>query len=148
MDRTSVTGHNPGSSSNHSPTPSRSGGASDTRNYDDVPRISGGETTHSQRESPRGAPPCSALVKTGAGYVIARAIHDISLAGLYVELDPAGVVLGDLVEVALEFNDTRGIIDLQLTAEVARVERNGVGLRFCDYSDETYTDLVNLIYAR
>lgn len=113
-----------------------------------VPRVSGGRVSHGQRESPRRALPCNVLINAGGAYLIAHAIHDISLVGVFVELDSAGLVLGDLVDVVLEFSDPPRTIDIQLSAEVVRIDRAGVGLRFCDYSDQTYTDLVNLLYTR
>lgn len=114
----------------------------------DVPRVYGGLVSHSQRESPRRALPCNVLINAGGAYLIAHAIHDISLVGVFVELDSTGLVLGDLVDVVLEFSDPPRTIDLQLSAEVVRIDRAGIGLRFCDYSDQTYTDLVNLLYTR
>ncbi|MCK7583586.1 MAG: PilZ domain-containing protein [Chromatiales bacterium] len=101
-----------------------------------------------QRASLRQAPPCSALVKSGSTCLIPKAISDISLDGLFVELDSAGMVPGDIVELMLEFSDPRRTVDLQIAAEVVRVEASGVGLHFCDYGNQTYTELVNLLYAR
>ena len=148
MDRTPVSGRGASSNTDQGPTPVRATGPSDARNFDDAPHVSGGVASRSQRESPRRAPPCNALVRNGSAYVIADVIHDMSLSGLSVELDSAGMTIGDPVEVMLEFSDSRGTINLQLSAEVVRVDPRGVGLRFCAYGDQTYTDLVNLIYTR
>jgi hypothetical protein len=130
------------------PTPVPPARAQAVHDFSDVPRVSGDLSSHSQRESPRRTLPCNVLVNTGSAYLIAHAIHDISLVGVFVELDSTGLVLGDLVDVVLEFSDPPRTVDLQLSAEVVRIERAGVGLRFCDYSDQTYTDLVNLLYTR
>ena len=148
MDRAPFPGHGVSSKTAHGPASTRSTGASGARKFDDVPRVSGGVLARSQRESPRRAPSCSALISSGSSYQIPQAVHDVSLDGLFVELEHTGMVLGDMVEVVLEFDGSGGTVDLQLSAEVTRVERNGVGLRFCHYGNQAYTDLVNLLYAR
>lgn len=148
MDRAPFPGHGVSSKTAHGPASTRSTGASGARKFDDVPRVSGGVLARSQRESPRRAPSCRALISNGSSYQIPQAIHDISLVGLFVELEHAAMVLGDMVEIVLEFDGASGAIDLQLSAEVVRIEHNGIGLRFSHYNNQTYTDLVNLLYAR
>lgn len=113
-----------------------------------VRRDSGGMFSRTQRVSPRTAPPCNVLVNVGNSYLMARAVHDVSLAGVFVELDPAELVLGDPVELVLEIGTGQGAVDLQLPAEVVRIDAQGVGFRFCAYSDQAYTDLVNALYTR
>lgn len=100
-----------------------------------------------QRVSIRKTIPCSILVKVGASYVIARKIHDISLVGAYVEMDPAGLTLGDEVEVVMDFAYKGRNVEHAISAEVVRIENDGVGLKFYAYGNRTYTDLVNLLYA-
>ena len=100
-----------------------------------------------QRVGIRKAIPCSILVKTGASYVLANKIHDISLVGVYVEMTPAGLMPGDIVEIVIDFAYGERQIEHQISAEVVRVETNGVGFRFCTYGNSTYTELVNLLYA-
>lgn len=116
--------------------------------FPDVPRVSDAVRSHSQRVSPRKTLPCSVLLKTNGTYVMARTIHDISLVGTYIEIEPAGLAMGDLVEVVVEFSDGERSTDLQLNAEVVRIDGQGVGLRFGAYGDRVYTDLVNLLYTR
>jgi hypothetical protein len=148
MDRKPDPDRNVRSDTASGPTPAPSTRAQAIHDSTEVPRVSGSVASHSARESPRRALPCNVLVNTGSAYLIAHAIHDISLVGVFVELDSTGLVLGDLVDVVLEFSDPPRTIDIQLSAEVVRIDRAGVGLRFCDYSDQTYTDLVNLLYTR
>lgn len=148
MDRKPDSDHEVRTDTASGPTPVPSAGAQAVHDFSDVPRVSGDLSSHSQRESPRRALPCNVLVNAGGAYLIAHAIHDISLVGVFVELDSTGLVRGDLVDVVLEFSDPPRTIDIQLSAEVVRIDRAGVGLRFCDYSDQTYTDLVNLLYTR
>lgn len=114
----------------------------------DVPRVSGAVHTHSQRVSPRKTLPCTVLVNIGGTYVIARTIHDISLVGAFIEIDSTDLAVGGIVDVVMEFDDRERTTDIQLSAEVARIDEQGVGLRFHAYGDRTYTDLVNLLYAR
>lgn len=118
------------------------------RDFTDVPRVSDAVRTHSQRISPRKTLPCSVLLKINSTYVMARAIHDVSLVGTYVEIEPADLAIGDFVEAVIEFSDGERSTGLQLNAEVVRIDRHGVGLRFSDYGDQVYTDLVNLLYTR
>ena len=91
--------------------------------------------------------PCAILVKTGSSYVIARKIHDISLVGAFVEMDTTGLTAGSLVELVIGFAYNQRQIEHQISAEVVRIEAEGVGFRFCAYGNRTYTDLVNLLYA-
>jgi PilZ domain len=100
-----------------------------------------------QRGGIRKTIPCSILVKVGASYVIARKIHDISLVGAYVEMDPAGLALGDEVEVVMDFAYKGRNVEHAINAEVVRIENEGVGMKFNTYGNRTYTDLVNLLYA-
>jgi len=100
-----------------------------------------------QRIGIRKAVPCSILVKTGSSYVLARKIHDISLVGTYLEMDSAGLMPGDVVDIVIDFDFGQHQVEHQMSAEISRVEEQGVGLKFNAYGDRTYTDLVNLLYA-
>lgn len=146
MDKKSSAGpgdrRDPGDATGRPPAGSRA-----PRDFPDVPRVSRAVVSHSQRVSPRKVLPCSLMLRNGATYVMARAIHDISLVGALVEIDVTGLVPGASVELVLEFSDGRRNTDLQLSAEVVRVDSQGVALRFGDYGDQTYTDLVNLLYT-
>src|SRR4030067_741882 len=100
-----------------------------------------------QRIGIRKAMPCSLLVKTGSSFVLARKIHDISLVGAYVEMDSANLAAGDIVDIVIDFDLGQRQVEHQMSAEITRVEAQGVGLKFTAYGDRTYTDLVNLLYA-
>lgn len=90
---------------------------------------------------------CTLLVNFGSTYVIASDIFDFSLTGAYVNLDAAGAQLGDMVEVVVSFSYQGDIMERRIPAIVARLQSKGVGLKFEHYDDQTYTDLVNLLYA-
>lgn len=100
-----------------------------------------------QRLGVRKAIPCSLLVKTGSSFVLARRIKDISLVGAYVEMDSVGLLPGDIVDIVIDFDFGQRQVEHQMTAEVTRVEAQGIGLKFNAYGDRTYTDLVNLLYT-
>lgn len=91
--------------------------------------------------------PCSVLVKSGSSYILARRVQDISLVGAYVEMPPADLAVGQTVDIVIEFLSGRHPVDHQITAEVSRIDEHGVGLRFSNYGDRAYTDLVNFLYA-
>ncbi len=99
------------------------------------------------RESIRRAIPCTILVNFGTTYAIASNIFDISLTGAYVDLDAAGAQLADVVEVVISFAYQGKQIEHKIPARIVRLQSEGVGLKFEDYDDQTYTDLVNLLYA-
>jgi hypothetical protein len=118
-----------------------------TRGYHETPSKQSAGTSFRQRVSIRKPMPCTILVKAGSSYIIARKVHDISLVGAFVEMDTTGLVERDLIEVFMGFSYKQHQIEHQIQAEVVRVETEGVGFRFCTYSNRTYTDLVNLLYA-
>lgn len=125
----------------------RAGADDATRGHHDIPSKQPAGASFRQRVSIRKPTPCSILVKTGSSYVIARKIHDISLVGAFVEMDTTGLAAGNLVELVIGFAYNQRQIEHQISAEVVRVETEGVGFRFCAYGNRTYTDLVNLLYA-
>lgn len=100
-----------------------------------------------QRVSIRKPMPGNILVKAGSAFVIASKIHDISMAGAFVDMDTTDLAVGDLVEVIIGVSYNQRQIDHQLSAEIVRIETEGVGIRFRTYDNRTYTDLVNFLYA-
>lgn len=108
-----------------------------------------GQATSRQRASIRKTVPCTVQVRRGTSYTLATKIDDLSLTGVFVEMDTAGVVIGDTLEVRVAAADRQRqhAHELTLPAEVVRVEQGGVALRFGAYTNRTYTDLVNLLYA-
>lgn len=104
-------------------------------------------TSKHARVSIRRAIPCTILVNFGTTYAIASNIFDISLTGAYVDLDAAGAQLEDAVEVVISFAYQGKQIEHRIPATIVRLQSEGVGLKFEGYDDQTYTDLVNLLYA-
>ncbi len=100
-----------------------------------------------ERESIRRAIPCTILVNFGTTYAIASNILDISLTGAYVDLDAAGAQLEDAVEVVISFAYQGKQIERRIPATIVRLQSQGIGLKFEAYDNQTYTDLVNLLYA-
>jgi hypothetical protein len=101
-----------------------------------------------QRDSIRKPTPCHVLVRVGSSHVIADQVHDLSLTGAFVEMDTTGLAMGDFVEVVIGFVYDQRQVEHMITAEVMRIEPQGVGLKFGAYGNHTYTDLVNLLYTR
>lgn len=106
------------------------------------------DTSLHQRGSIRKAPACDIFIKSGTSYVIAKKIHDLSVDGVFVEIDPIGMLEGDRAEVMISFSYRGHQIEHLIPADVVRIQAQGVGLKFGRYSDKTYTDLVNLLYTK
>lgn len=100
------------------------------------------------RASIRKSVGCTVQVRHGASFTLATKIDDLSLTGVFVEMDTRGVVVGDYLEVRVAAaNRPQRSSELILPAEVVRVEKDGMALRFGAYPNRTYTDLVNLLYG-
>ena len=99
------------------------------------------------RTSIRKTVACTILVNLGSTYAIASNIRDISLAGVFVEMDTAGARTGDTVEVVIAFGYQGRQIEHRIPALIARIQDSGVGLKFDSYDNRTYTDLVNFLYT-
>ena len=106
------------------------------------------DTSFHQRGSIRKAPACDIFIKAGKSYVIAKKIHDLSVDGVFVEIEPIGMLEGDRAEVMISFGYQGKQIEHLIPADVVRIQPDGVGLKFGRYSDRTYTDLVNLLYTK
>jgi hypothetical protein len=117
------------------------------RAYFNAPAKQGTGNASRQRASIRKPIPCNILIRVGSTCILARKVHDISLVGAFVDMDTAGLMEGEIVEVVIGFVYNQRQIEHQISAEVVRVDTGGVGFRFCTYANRTYTDLVNLLYA-
>lgn len=73
-------------------------------------------------------------------------VRDLSLSGARLEA-ASGLSPGTPVEAVLmlKAHDEYGLH--RVPADVVRVDRDGVALRFRRYDDRTYTALVNLLYS-
>lgn len=106
------------------------------------------DTSLHQRGSIRKVPACNIFIKAGKSYVIAKKIHDLSVDGVFVEIEPIGMLEGDRAEVMISFAYQGKQVEHLIPADVVRIQPDGVGLKFGRYSDRTYTDLVNLLYTK
>lgn len=106
------------------------------------------DTSFHQRGSIRKAQPCDIFIKSGTSYIVAQKIQDLSMDGVFIEVDSAGFIEGDRVEVLISFAYQGRQIEHLINAEVVRKQAQGIGLRFGQYSDQAYTDLVNLLYTK
>lgn len=100
-----------------------------------------------ERASIRKTVTCTILVNLGSAYVIASNIRDLSLAGMFVEMDTTGARTGDTVEVVIAFGYQGRQIEHRIPAVIARIQDAGAGLQFDGYDDQAYTDLVNFLYT-
>ncbi len=107
-----------------------------------------GQSTLRQRSSIRRPASCTVQLRHGANIILTRKVEDLSLTGLFVEMDTRDIALGDSIEVWIgALNRVQRPLELALTADVVRIEDHGVALRFRAYPSKTYTELVNLLYA-
>lgn len=121
----------------------RSVSASITPTTDSAPT----DSSLRERASIRKPVDCTILVKYDGAYTIASHIRDISLAGVFVDMDITGVRTGDTVEVIIAFTYQGRQIEHRIPSLVARIQDTGIGLRFDSYDNRTYTDLVNFLYT-
>ncbi|MHB8455036.1 MAG: PilZ domain-containing protein [Acidiferrobacterales bacterium] len=105
-----------------------------------------GQNSH-QRISIRTAVPYQALINYGMNYSAVWRIHDISMSGAFVEMAVGDLGAGASVEFVIRFRRRDRLVEHRLPATAIRVQSNGVALKFGDYSDDAYTDLINLLYG-
>ena len=74
-------------------------------------------------------------------------VRDLSLNGAMVEMEREELVPGTMVEAVLALKEHDQYDLHRLPADVVRVDKNGVALRFRRYDDKAYTALVNLLYS-
>jgi hypothetical protein len=101
-----------------------------------------------QRTSIRRDRSCTLQIRIGQSHVLTQSVHDLSLTGVFVEMNPEGVFPGDPAEVRIGFTDNNGRpCEHRIPAEVVRIRSEGVALKFEQYGNRAYTDLVNFLYS-
>jgi len=101
-----------------------------------------------QRTCIRKASACLLQVRIGQSHILTQSAHDLSLTGVFVEMNPDSVLLGDQAEVLIGLTDNNGRPhEHRITAEVVRIQPEGVALKFDQYDNRAYTDLVNFLYG-
>ncbi len=88
-----------------------------------------------------------ALVNHGLTYSTPWRVRDLSMTGAFVEMDVTQLPEGAYVELVLRYRYEGKSVEHRLPAIVTRIEDKGAGLTFGRYDDQTYTDLVKLLYA-
>lgn len=107
-----------------------------------------GQDSRRQRASIRKTVSCIVQLQHGASLILPRKAEDLSLTGIFVEMDTQGVAVGDSIEVWIGAENThQKHLELALPAEVVRIEDRGAALKFRPYPGKAYTVLVNLLYA-
>lgn len=91
--------------------------------------------------------PYVALINYGLTYSVPWHVRDLSPSGALVEMDATDLKEGAYVEFVLRFHYKGRNVEHRFPARVVRIGPAGVALKFGEYSDAAYTDLVNLLYS-
>jgi hypothetical protein len=91
--------------------------------------------------------PLTALINFGMHYSRRWPIRDLSTNGAFVEMPTIGIKPGMSIEFVLRFRAGNRAVEHRLPARVERIEPGGAALCFGQYDDQTYTDLVRMLYA-
>lgn len=100
-----------------------------------------------QRHSIRRKVSLNIVVNHDLAYSERWKVRDLSLSGAGLEVARNGLSPGTPVEAVLTLKEQDGYGLHRVPADVVRVDRDGVALRFRRYDDRTYTALVNLLYS-
>ncbi len=100
------------------------------------------------RTSLRAELPYEAVINYGITYSGAWRVRNMSMSGVFVEMDVGDLQEGAVVEFVLRYHYRGEALEHRLPATATRIQPNGVALKFGRYDDETYTQLINLLYAR
>lgn len=75
-------------------------------------------------------------------------IGDVSIGGLFVRTEPAGLAMNSQVELVLMLQQKDGTRVYRMPAMVARLTANGAGFMFDQYDVNAFRTLVVLLLAR
>ncbi|MHB1141090.1 MAG: PilZ domain-containing protein [Sulfuricaulis sp.] len=100
-----------------------------------------------QRHSIRKKISLNIVVNHDLAYSERWKVRDLSLSGARLEAARNGLLPGTPVEAVLTLKEHDGYGLHRVPADVVRVDRDGVALRFRRYDDRTYTALVNFLYS-
>lgn len=91
--------------------------------------------------------PLQVTLNFGLGGCPVLQLRNLSTDGALIELGSHALAEGMLVELVLRCLYKDRPLSLHFGAEIVQVEGGSVLLRFGRYDDQTYTDLVNVMYA-
>lgn len=74
-------------------------------------------------------------------------IGNVSVGGLFVRTEPGGLVMNTAIELVLMLQQENGMRVYRMPAVVARITRDGAGLRFDQYDVGAFRTLVVLLLA-
>jgi hypothetical protein len=100
-----------------------------------------------QRHSIRKKVSLNIVVNHDLAYSERWKVRDLSLSGARLEAATGDLSPGTPVEAVLTLKEHDEYDLHRVAADVVRVDRDGVVLRFRRYDDRTYTALVNLLYS-
>lgn len=75
-------------------------------------------------------------------------IENLSVEGAFVRMNPADLTPDMSVDMVIALRAEKGDEMHRLPAQVVRVTHEGVGLKFLQYGDRTYTALINFLCLR
>lgn len=99
------------------------------------------------RAAVRSEIPIQILINYDSSYSQVKEVRDLSTGGAFVAISHREIPEGARVEAVLRYRAKGKNLEHRLPAEVVRVDHDGLALKFGPYDDDTYTELVNLIYA-
>ena len=101
-----------------------------------------------KRSSLRKTVSMAAVVNFGATQSRRCHTFEMSTDGVFIEMDVTGLEPHTQIEIVLRLGEDPESIEYRLPAEVLRLEKTGVAVRFKKYEDFIYTALVNTLYAK
>ena len=90
--------------------------------------------------------PLQVLINYDLNYSKVARLRDLSTEGAFVEMPPAEVPQGAQVETVFRYRAEGKTWERRVPANVVRVDRDGIALKFGAYDDDTYTELINLMF--
>ena len=91
--------------------------------------------------------PLQVLINYDFNYSKATRVRDLSTEGAFVEMPTTELPQGARVETVFRYRVKGTTREHRLPARIVRVDRDGVALKFGAYDDDTYTGLINLLFA-
>lgn len=89
-----------------------------------------------------------AVIDDGSSQHSVWKIRDMSMTGVYVEMDVSHLREGAVVELLMRYNFRDRMIDHRLPAKVVRIQLNGAGLRLSHVDPQAFRDLLALLYRQ
>jgi len=103
--------------------------------------------SNERRESPRTVLNRDVVLKTSHASPLFCTINNISAEGAYLELGDHRLLLNTQVQMSMAMPAGQQPALLELSANIARVTDNGVGLHFVNMDIDHYGTVLGLVYS-